>query len=154
MVSGLVTSPWDQLRIFSGEARLIRMESKSVIVLPRSNGLERYKVFLLRLYATAHGSRLLLISLWSQPASGSAPELRLAELRKEAGLVRPCLDLLVRRCGNLFLAAFNRLDQLHIQAERLQFANQHVERLRHAGFNGGLALHNGLINLGAAKYIV
>src|SRR5581483_9607564 len=46
MVSGLVTSPWDQLRIFSGEARLMRMASNSAIGFPRSNGLERYKVFL------------------------------------------------------------------------------------------------------------
>jgi hypothetical protein len=44
MVSGLVTSPCDQLRIFSGEARLIRMASKSAIGFPRSKGLERYKV--------------------------------------------------------------------------------------------------------------
>src|SRR5207302_4153669 len=44
MVSGLVTSPCDQLRIFSGEARLMRMASKSVTEFPRSNGLERYKV--------------------------------------------------------------------------------------------------------------
>src|SRR3954469_22262550 len=43
MVSGLVTSPCDQLRILSGEARLMRMLSKSVTLLPRSNGLERYK---------------------------------------------------------------------------------------------------------------
>jgi hypothetical protein len=38
MVSGLVTSPWDQLRIFSGDARLIRMESKSAIKFARSYG--------------------------------------------------------------------------------------------------------------------
>src|SRR5437868_8808384 len=44
MVSGLVTSPCDQLRIFSGEATLILMESKSATWFPRSNGLERYKV--------------------------------------------------------------------------------------------------------------
>src|SRR2546423_15274535 len=44
MVSGLVTSPCDQLRIRSGEARLMRMLSKSVTLFPRSNGLERYKV--------------------------------------------------------------------------------------------------------------
>src|SRR5271169_5656800 len=44
MVSGLVTSPCDQLRIFSGEARLMRMASKSAMAFPRSNGLERYKV--------------------------------------------------------------------------------------------------------------
>src|SRR5437868_14897409 len=59
MVSGLVTSPCDQLRIFSGEARLIRMASKSAIGFPRSKGLERYKVVLrfLRLYAAACGSQ-------------------------------------------------------------------------------------------------
>src|SRR5438105_11598651 len=42
MVSGLVTSPCDQLRIFSGEARLIRMESKSAIKFALSYGEERY----------------------------------------------------------------------------------------------------------------
>src|ERR1700727_1684191 len=47
MVSGLVTSPWDQLRIFSGEASEMRMASKSVMGLVSSNGLERYKTTLL-----------------------------------------------------------------------------------------------------------
>src|SRR6266850_6208260 len=46
MVSGLVTSPCDQLRIFSGEARLMRMASKSAIGFAMSKGLERYKVVL------------------------------------------------------------------------------------------------------------
>jgi hypothetical protein len=36
MVSGLVTSPWDHERIFSGLAKLIRIESKSAIKLARS----------------------------------------------------------------------------------------------------------------------
>src|SRR3954454_25022354 len=44
MVSGFVTSPWDQLRIFSGEARLMRIASKSAIGFARSKGLERNKV--------------------------------------------------------------------------------------------------------------
>src|SRR5579863_3523123 len=44
MVSGLVTSPCDQLRIFSGEAKLIRMESKSAIRFARSYGEDRYIV--------------------------------------------------------------------------------------------------------------
>src|SRR5947208_13644016 len=44
MVSGLVTSPWDHERIFSGLAREMRMESKSAIKLARSYGLLRYKV--------------------------------------------------------------------------------------------------------------
>jgi hypothetical protein len=38
MVSGLVTSPCDHDRIFSGEARLIRMLSKSAIEAARSYG--------------------------------------------------------------------------------------------------------------------
>src|SRR6516164_4674910 len=46
MVSGLVTSPCDQLRIFSGDARLMRMASKSAIGFAMSKGLERYKVIL------------------------------------------------------------------------------------------------------------
>ena len=46
------------------------------------------------------------------------------------------------------------LDQFHIQAERLQFANQHVERFRHARFHGGFALDDGLVNLGAAIHVV
>src|SRR5947209_19083236 len=59
MVSGLVTSPCDQLRIFSGEARLMRIASKSAITFAISNGLERNKVFLrfLRSCATASGSQ-------------------------------------------------------------------------------------------------
>src|SRR5216684_5499230 len=58
MVSGLVTSPCDQLRIFSGEARLMRIASKSAITFAISNGLERNKGFLrfLRSCATASGS--------------------------------------------------------------------------------------------------
>src|ERR1039458_9546917 len=36
------------------------------------------------------------------------------------------------------------LDQLDIQAERLQFANQHVERLGHARLHRGLAFDDGL----------
>src|SRR5688572_14437964 len=44
MVSGLVTSPWDHDRIFSGEARLIRMLSKSAMDAARSYGLDLIKV--------------------------------------------------------------------------------------------------------------
>src|SRR5215469_9976755 len=46
MVSGFVTSPCDQLRIFSGDARLMRIASKSAIGFAMSKGLERYKVIL------------------------------------------------------------------------------------------------------------
>src|ERR1019366_2331751 len=46
MVSGLVTSPCDQLRIFSGEASMMRIASKSVMGLDNSNGFERNKATL------------------------------------------------------------------------------------------------------------
>src|SRR5581483_307130 len=46
------------------------------------------------------------------------------------------------------------LDQLDIQTQRLQLANQHVERLRHARFHGGFALDDGLVNLSAAINVV
>src|SRR5581483_10542035 len=48
MVSGLVTSPCDQLRIFSGDARLIRMESKSAIKFALSYGEDRYIILLIK----------------------------------------------------------------------------------------------------------
>src|SRR5215469_15215666 len=141
MVSGLVTSPCDQLRIFSGDARLIRMESKSVIEVPRSNGLERYKVSSCGSYATAAAPGFLNFLRWSQLHPGSATELRLAAES-------------VGRGGDLLAGAFQSFDQLHIQAERLQLTNQHIEGLRHARFNGRLALHDGFVDLGPAKHIV
>src|SRR5215469_13525269 len=76
MVSGLVTSPCDQLRIFSDDARLIRMESKSVIEVPRSNGLERYKVCPPAAFTPPRAApSCFLLCLLSQLQAGSALEL-------------------------------------------------------------------------------
>jgi hypothetical protein len=47
IVSGLVTSPCDQLRIFSGDASMMRIASKSVMGPESSNGFERNKATLL-----------------------------------------------------------------------------------------------------------
>src|ERR1035437_3166301 len=47
IVSGLVTSPCDQLWVFSGEASMMRIASKSVMGPESSNGFERNKVTLL-----------------------------------------------------------------------------------------------------------
>src|SRR5450432_496725 len=66
MVSGLVTSPCDQLRIFSGDARLIRIASKSATGFARSKGLERNKVVLRFLRSvSSSASRLLNSRRWS-----------------------------------------------------------------------------------------
>src|SRR5215471_10451698 len=115
MVSGLVTSPCDQLRIFSGDARLIRMESKSVIEVPRSNGLERYKVCPPTAFTPPRAApSSFWLCLLSQLPAGSAQEL---DDRQK----------LICSSRDLLAAAFNTLDQLHIQAERLQLADQNVE---------------------------
>src|SRR6266478_214665 len=46
------------------------------------------------------------------------------------------------------------LHQLDVQAERLQLADEHVERFRHARLNARFALDDGLVNLRAAIDIV
>src|ERR1700734_1491886 len=64
MVSGLVTSPCDQLRIFSGEASMMRIASKSVMGLVSSNGFERNKATLLgRLSVAGRGYAFFPIAL-------------------------------------------------------------------------------------------
>src|ERR1700688_95495 len=70
MVSGLVTSPCDQLRIFSGDARLMRMASKSATGFAISNGLDR-NMFLRFPTAVRRRTRLLktVASRWSLVAS-------------------------------------------------------------------------------------
>src|ERR1700728_4466873 len=77
MVSGLVTSPCDQLRIFSGEARLIRMESKSAIRLALSYGEERY-MFSLASFSRAQRAPTALCAIsfsvrarYETPANGA-----------------------------------------------------------------------------------
>src|SRR5258707_3964859 len=46
------------------------------------------------------------------------------------------------------------LHQLDVQAERLQLADEDVERFGHAGLDARFALDDGLVNLGAAIDIV
>src|SRR5438445_11723555 len=98
MVSGLVTSPCDQLRIFSGEARLMRMASKSAIGFARSKGLERNKVFL-------H----FLLSRQQPVASGQLPVLmfRQGRERTPCGTVSHICLRARRRTANCVLATRN-----------------------------------------------
>src|ERR1035437_214982 len=46
------------------------------------------------------------------------------------------------------------LHQLDVETQRLQLANQYVERFRHARLDGGLALDDGLVDFRAAIHIV
>src|SRR5882757_1099523 len=62
---------------------------------------------------------------------------------------------LVRRCDSRRRKSlFRLLDQFHIETERLQLADQHVERLGDAGLDGCFALDDGLVDLGAAVYVI
>src|SRR6266571_9204928 len=45
-------------------------------------------------------------------------------------------------------------DQLDVETERLQLADEHVKRFRHARLHGSFAFDDGLVNLGAAINVV
>src|SRR5882724_8349048 len=49
---------------------------------------------------------------------------------------------------------FGFLHEFDVEAERLQLADEDVERFGHAGFSGGLALHNRLVDFGAAIDVI
>src|SRR5271168_1878420 len=95
MVSGLVTSPCDQLRIFSGEASMMRMASKSVMGLVSSNGFERNKATLLGLrFCARRGlSRNFLRALPFREAVFAAlrksPEKQLSAISCQLSVVPP-----------------------------------------------------------------
>src|SRR5579871_639502 len=112
MVSGLVTSPCDQLRIFSGDAREMRIESKSAIKFARSYGED------------------LKIASNQNPCNRRDAETqrRILVFSASRRLGGESLIRRQRRIGDLS----RLLHQLHVKAERLQFANQNVERFRYA----------------------
>src|SRR5436190_443619 len=105
MVSGLVTSPKDQLRIFSGEASDTRIELKSFRLVGWLVNVNVSKSTLLSEYEIPRSSRI----------SPSSP--------------------------------FHQLD---VEAERLELAHQHVERLRQARILRHLAFDDRLVDLRAA----
>src|SRR5271155_3513140 len=151
MVSGLVTSPWDHERIFSGLARLMRMESKSAIKLARSYGLLRYKV-------VSSSRRLAAAGCGPMGSTGpaekpTAQELRIMQSCRVGAQHAAPLRLDFYLVGGFF-RRFLPLHQFDVEAERLQLAHQHVERLRHARLDARLALDDGLVNFRAAVDVV
>src|ERR1700735_886215 len=62
---------------------------------------------------------------------------------------------LVRRCDSRRRKSlFRLLDQFHVETERLQLADQYVERFRDAGLDGCFALDDGLVDLGTAIDVI
>src|SRR5712671_3376483 len=107
MVSGLVTSPCDQDRILSGDARLIRIASKSLVRAERS---------------------------WK--------------------LGRIYLDLLQNRLRSDFYRLLLGLHQLDVQTERLELADEHVERFRQTRRERGVALDDRFVDFRATGDVV
>src|SRR5437764_5025641 len=112
MVSGFVTSPCDQLRIFSGEARLMRMASKSATAFPKSKGLERYKVSsTAATHARCHSGSWFQVFIATQER---ACDLILARCGFRETRNPQQETLIGGGAGHLFLD-FRQLDQFHIQ---------------------------------------
>src|SRR4030095_11243928 len=90
--------------------------------------------------------------------SGDASEMRIAsKSARRVVLVSVKLGLifigstLQHRFGRFLGRHFSRFslrrDQLDVETERLQLADEHVERLGEARGKGCVTLHNGLVNL-------
>src|SRR4051812_17102073 len=146
MVSGFVTSPCDQLRIFSGLARRILIESKSITTRPTST-LGRIGIIRLIRYYLGKIGRVRARN--HPPARFALPPRWRA--RSRAPRARPGVRRAVRR---FFEASMLGLDQLNVQAQALQLPDEDVEGFRQAGREHGVALDDGLVDLGAAVDVV
>src|SRR6185503_1337285 len=119
MVSGLFTSPCDQPRMTSGEARRIRIELKAAR--RRCSGSSR------------------------RPK----PSLPAATLSGDCSSVSWIIRYLLSAPGARRLRAALRSSdffELHFQAQTLKFLHEHVERLGHTRLGWVLALHDGFVD--------
>src|SRR6266478_5714443 len=148
MVSGLVTSPWDQERIFSGLAKLMRMESKSAIKLARSYGLLRYKVVSSSPAFAGVAFRRSSFRKTARTAENPTAENFLLP-GQEKHRLKPVLLV-----GGLIGRRLLALHQLDVEAERLQLAHEHVERFGNARLDARFALDDGLVDFRAAIDVV
>src|ERR1041384_3292877 len=121
MVSGLVTSPCDHCRIFSGDASEIRIASKSgascVFSCWNRNTLISPFISIHRLH------RFNLRNLWLTVLS-----LHGARYNRFTNTIL---------CSAVFSGLL--VDQLDVETERLQFTDEHVERLRQTWIEIGRA---------------
>src|SRR5664280_2973965 len=149
----------------------MRIASKSAMAFPRSNGLERYKMSSSPAGPAVAGCRDLrpLRGRWRLPVfpvslgaasrgseGGSYPNLRGPDERRfcahRGKRATPGLVGRDRSCREHL--ALVGLDQLHVEAQRLQLTNEHVEGFRHTRLNGRFAFDDGLVNLGTAIDVI
>src|ERR1041385_676335 len=133
MVSGLVTSPCDHCRIFSGDASEIRIASKSGASCVFSCW-NRNTLFSPLIAAAGNTDRKSDFSVSS--VAKLALRFDCASHDRFANAI-------------LWCAVLRRLlvDQLNVETERLQFTHEHVERLRQTRIEVRFALHDRFVNL-------
>jgi hypothetical protein len=145
----------DGIEIRDGVLHLERARTKQGA--PPLPALERYRVpstyrvpsFCVPRFESCHARNASSSNL---PKSAPSLEVSLPARYSVLGTRYWVLPLVCCRAGRgLFLPG---LDQLYVEAERLQFADQHVERFRHARLHGSFALDDGLVNLGATVNVV
>src|SRR5215471_8095027 len=121
MVSGLVTSPCDQLRITSGDARRMRIELNAA-----------------RRRCSRSSVRLKPNRAAVTPiAVCSSVSCIIRYLLPKRPVPWTC------RVGSVASSDFL---ELHFQTQTLKFLHQHVEGLGHAGLGRVLALHDRLVD--------
>src|SRR5579883_1838006 len=127
MVSGFFTSPYDQARIISGEASPILIESKC------STGACCLKSF----------------------SKSFICEFPMGCAQSPTGSVAPTPSE-QRRCApeEFEPGSPSILLELHVDAERADLLDEHIEGLRHAGVHLVIAVHDVLVHLGAAVHVV
>jgi hypothetical protein len=137
MVSGFLTSPLDQMRIWSAVARPICSWSNmftSSIVVP--------SLVLVALRA--------VVALALRRSSRRRCRARAADV--DAELLGGAEDVLVE-LAHLDLGAVVG-EHLDVDAERLHLLHEHLEALGHAGLGDVVALDDGLVDLDPAEHVV
>src|SRR6187397_2076731 len=120
MVSGFLTSPWDHSRIFSGDASEMRIAEND----SGSFGFSK-KLKMSFTFSPFSDSELFQTALFAARRGGGRGRARRGSRR--AGLGRHFAGHQLQR--RLLLARRVRiLDELHVEAERLQLLEEDVER--------------------------
>src|SRR6195952_3320606 len=152
MVSGFLTSPWDQVRISSAAARPIRISSKKLTSSTDCTSLSCQKWW----SVTVLGSRTATHRGGSS-TSGSVHQFvdrgRLVAGQVDSEVGRSPLEIVVVGIAHLDGGAV-RGQHLHVQAERLELFEEHLERFGDARLRDVLALDDGFVDLDAADDVI
>ena len=158
MVSGLVISPWDHERIFSGEANPIRIDSKffrswllsiwSRNILKVANLLvAKYAgwIYIFNLLTNLTVLEFKLLLLWHFSF------ISFSKFSWNPGKDSFRLFKGIRFSAQAFLGFFHKFN---VQGERLKFSYQDIKGLRNSRTVGRFTLNNWLIDFGSTLYVI